>query len=393
MYATDGQSPLLYGIMSGLWAIGLVIGGPVGSAFAESSTATWRWAFFINLPFLGLAIIGALIFVPSSPDSDSPSSQNYLTDIDIVGIVLQISTIVLFAVALTFSGPVWEWNSARCIAVWTTFAVVFLVWIIQQHHSYKKKPGHQVVPITIMTRRHIFPLWIASACAGATYAIMLYYMPLFYAFSKGLGALEQTVRLLPFILTFIATVVIVAGCLPKLKQYGLIYLVGGAVTLASATALAATLAPDVPESRVMGLTALVGVGLGLHFQHSNAISNTINKDPRDRIESAALMNMSLMGGISVALIVAGAIYENRGMSLLKSALGAFDYDEGDLREALAGVSRNIWQEDEARMLAYGASATSKAIALLFYIVSCSGVLCLACGVLIVFDRSSTSRSE
>ncbi|KAF4950797.1 hypothetical protein FSARC_13094 [Fusarium sarcochroum] len=393
MYATDTQSPLLYGILSGLWAIGLVAGGPVGSAFAESTTATWRWAFFVNLPFLGLAFLGALIFVPGRPDSGDASPQNHLADMDILGIVLQISTTVLFAVAATFSGPVWEWNSAPCIAVWTVFATVLVVWCIQQYHSYQKQPGHQVVPITIMTQCHILPLWIASACAGATYAIMLYYMPLFYAFSKGLGALQQTVRLLPFILPFIATVVIVAGCLPRLKQYGLIYLVGGAVTLASATALATTLAPDVPESRVMGLTALVGVGLGLHFQHSNAISNTINKDPRDRIESAALMNMSLMGGISVALVVAGAIYENRGMSFLKSALGAFDFDEGDLREALAGVSRDFWQGDEARMLAYGASATSKAIALLFYIVSCSGALCLACGVLIVFDRSFASRSE
>ncbi|SPJ90329.1 uncharacterized protein FTOL_13210 [Fusarium torulosum] len=391
MYATDTQSPLLYGIMSAVWATGLVVGGPVGSAFAESSTATWRWAFFINLPFLGLAIIGALIFVPGRPDSGGPPAENSLADMDILGIVLQISTTVLFAVAATFSGPVWEWSSASCIAVWTMFAIVFITWIVQQYYSYQKQPGRQVVPIKIMTRRHILPLWIASACAGSTYAIMLYYMPLFYAFSKGLGALQQTVRLLPFILTFIATVVIVAGCLPKLKLYGSIYLAGGVITLASATALATTITPDIPESRVMGLTALVGVGLGLHFQHSNAISNTINKDPRDRIESAALMNMSLMGGISMALIVAGAIYENRGMSLLKSALGAFDYDERDLREALAGVLRNIWQEDEARMLAYGASATSKAIGLLLYVVASSGGLCLACGAFILFDKAVVKK--
>ncbi|KAF4331877.1 hypothetical protein FBEOM_14344 [Fusarium beomiforme] len=131
----------------------------------------------------------------------------------------------------------------------------------------------------------------------------------------------------------------------------------------------------------MGLTALVGVGLGLHFQHSNAISNRIHKDIRDRIEGAALLNMSLMGGISMALIIAGAVYENRGMSLLKSALGSFTYDEGDLREALAGVSRDTGGGDEAHtMIAYGANATCKAIALLFYIVASSGALCSACGI-------------
>ncbi|EXK24363.1 hypothetical protein FOMG_18900 [Fusarium oxysporum f. sp. melonis 26406] len=245
-----------------------------------------------------------------------------------------------------------------------------------------------------MARRHMIPLWVASGCAGATYAIMLYYMPLFYAFSKGLSALQQTVRLLPFVLPFIVTVVIIAACLPRVKHYGLIYLAGGAITLGSATALATTLAPNVSESKVMGFTALVGVGLGLHFQHSNAISNRIHKDLRDRIEGAALLNMSLMGGISMALIIAGAVYENRGMSLLKSALGPFDYDEGGLREALAGVSRDTGGGDEAHsMIAYGANATCKAIALLFYIVASSGALCLACGVLAVFGRSRAKKSQ
>jgi MFS family permease len=394
MYATDSQSPLLYGIMSGLWAIGLVVGGPVGSAFVQSSATTWRWAFFINLPFLGLAIICALIFVPGRPESNNLPLRDRLADIDILGIVLQVATTVLFAIAATFSGPVWEWSSAPCIAIWTTFAVVLAAWIVQQLRRYQKRPGHQVVPITIMARRHMIPLWVASGCAGATYAIILYYMPLFYAFSKGLGALQQTVRLLPFIVPFIVTVVIIAACLPRVKHYGLIYLAGGAVTLGSAIALATTLAPNVSESKVMGLTALVGVGLGLHFQHSNAISNRIHKDLRDRIEGAALLNMSLMGGISMALIIAGAVYENRGMSLLKSALGSFDYDEGDLREALAGVSRDTGGGDEAHsMIAYGANATCKAIALLFYIVASSGALCLACGVLAVFGRSRAKKSQ
>ncbi|KAM0347903.1 hypothetical protein ACHAP4_011166 [Fusarium culmorum] len=378
--------------MSGLWAIGLVVGGPVGSAFAEGSTTTWRWAFFINLPFLGLAIICALLFVPSRPDSDGAPLRDRLADTDILGIVLQVATTILFAIAATFSGPVWEWNSESCIAIWTVFAVIFAAWGVQQFISYQRRPGYQVIPITVMRKRHMIPLWVASSCAGATYAIVLYYMPLFYAFSKGLGALQQTVRLLPFIITFIITVVIVAASIPRLKQYGVIYLAGGAITLSSATALATTIAPDVPESKVMGLTALVAVGLGLHFQHSNAISNRINKDLRDRVECAALLNMSLMGGISMALIIAGAVYENRGMSLLKSALGSVDHPDADLREALAGVSRGTWVEGEAQLISHGAKATCEAISLLLYIVSSSGALCFVCGILAVFDHASVTRS-
>ena len=166
MYATDNQSPLLYGIMSGLWAIGLVVGGPAGSAFAENSATTWRWAFFINLPFLGLAIICAVIFVPSRPDSDGVSLRDRLADTDILGIVLQIATTILFAIAATFSGSVWDWKSAACIATWVVFAVVFTAWGFQQLRSYQNRPGYQVVPVTVMRQRHMLPLWVASGCAG-----------------------------------------------------------------------------------------------------------------------------------------------------------------------------------------------------------------------------------
>ncbi|GKU10038.1 unnamed protein product, partial [Fusarium langsethiae] len=138
-------------------------------------------------------------------------------------------------------------------------------------------------------------------------------------------------------------------------------------------------------TKVMGLTALIGLGLGLHFQHGNAISNMINKDLRDRVESAALLNMSLMGGISMALIMAGAIYENRGMALLSSALQAFHYDDEDLREALGGVSPSVWEGAETKINEYGADATTRAISSLLYIISSSGALCLACGVLILLD--------
>ncbi|KAG5804100.1 hypothetical protein H9Q71_011315 [Fusarium xylarioides] len=191
--------------------------------------------------------------------------------------------------------------------------------------------------------------------------------------------------MLPFIFTFIVTVLIVGAFLSKIKQYGVIYVVGGATTLASGTALAIILDSEVSESKVMGLTALIGIGLGFQFQHGNAISNTINKTLRDRVESAALLNMSLMGGISTALIMAGAIYENRGMALLPSTLEAFHYDDKTIREALAGVSPTVWEGAEANITAYWADATTQAISSLLYIISSSGALCLFCGVLILSD--------
>ncbi|GKU10039.1 unnamed protein product, partial [Fusarium langsethiae] len=285
MYASDSQGPLLYSILSALWAVGLVVGGPVGSALAEK--VTWRWAFYINLPFLGFAFLCAVIFVPRRRAPFNLPLRRRIAEFAGLDIILQttttIATIVLFAIAATFSGPVWSWSSGPCYATWAVFAVVFLICGVLHckrftvalrnglNASSKDGPDRRVIPIELMGRRNTLPLWIVSGCAGATYAVTIYYLPLFYAFSKGHGALQQTIRMLPFMLTFITTVVVVGACLSKIKHYGVIYVVGGAVTLASGTALAIILDSDV--FKVMGLTALIGLGLGLHFQHGNAISN------------------------------------------------------------------------------------------------------------------------
>ncbi|VZI11067.1 unnamed protein product [Fusarium fujikuroi] len=358
MYASDNQGPLLYGILSSLWAVGLVIGGPVGSALAEK--VTWRWAFYINLPFLGFAFVCGVIFLPHRRSHFDLPLRHRIAKFAGLNVILQtsttVATIVLFAIAATFSGPVWSWSSVPCYTIWAVFAAAF------------------VLCGALHCTRFI-----------ATYAITLYYLPLFYAFSKGHGALQQTIRMLLFIFTFIVTVLIVGVFLSKIKQYGVIYVVGGATTMASGTALAIALDSDMSDNKVMGLTALIGVGLGFQFQHGNAISNKINKTLRDRVDSAALLNMSLMGGISTALIMAGAIYENRGMALLPSSLEAFHYDDKTIREVLAGVSPTVGEGAETNITAYGADATTQAISSLLYIISSSGAICLFCGTLILWD--------
>ncbi|KAL2840419.1 major facilitator superfamily domain-containing protein [Aspergillus pseudoustus] len=393
VFAPPAQSPRLFGMMSAIWATGLVIGGPIGSALATNDSTTWRWAFYMNLPFVGLALALALVCVPDKylgPDIPIPQR---LTKIDPVGVSLNMASPVLFAVALEFSGPIWDWDSGATIAVWIIFGLITIAWAVQQCFCIFTTPTERSIPLHLLKRIDLLPLWVASGCAGASYAVTLYYTPLFFSFARGHGAMQQTVRILPFILVFICVVIIVGGSLPIIGRYNVIYLIAGIATVSGGAAMAATLSPTVPESQVMGLEALIGIGLGCSFQHGVGISNVINKSPQDRVDSAILFNMAQMGGIAIVLAVAGSIFQNVGYSLLADALRGGGYTEEDIRQALAGVSSVVWQSRDPEVLASGVEAVAKVIAREFYLVVGGGAVCLVCAALMKREKLDYGRKK
>ena len=380
--------------MSAMWAVGLVIGGPIGSAFAENPNATWRWAFYLNLPFVGLGLILGIICVPSHSLARNIPVLQRLARMDPVGVLFNMAAPILFAIAATFSGPIWAWGSGASIAAWVVFGVVFAAWILQQHFCVLTTPEERAFPMHMLPRLDLLPIWIASGCSGAAYAVTLYYIPLFFAFARGHGAMEQTVRMLSFILVFIAIVLCTGAVLPVVGRYKIIYIIAGSATLAGAAAMAVTMDSNVSEAQVMGLEALIGVGLGMHFQHGLGISNVINNDnPRARVDSSIICNMVQMGGIAVVLALAGCIFQNVGFDLLAGAIGTADYTEQDLREALAGVSSVVWQTRDPDVVARGIEAVTEVIADEFYIVVASGALCLLCALCMKGEKLDYGRKK
>lgn len=396
VFATAAEMPGLFATMSATWAVGLVVGGPIGAAFAENSHATWRWAFYLNLPLVGVLTVLAILCVPSH--SLAPAGSSFLgrlAHIDPLGIFFNIAAPVLFSIAATFSGPIWDWDSGASIATWVVFGLVVLAWAAQQVLCIFTTREERAFPVHMLTRYDLIPIWVASGCAGASYAVTLYYTPLFFAFARGHDALEQTIRLLPFILIFIVIVLLTGALLPVVRVYKPIYSLAGVFTLVGAATMAATLDSDVPEAQVMGLEALIAVGLGMHFQHGFGISNVINKaNAKDRVDSTVVCNMAQMGSIAMILAIAGCIFQNVGYELLKDAIAAessVTYSEADIREALAGVSSAIWQSRDPAVLRKGIDAVTEVIAREFYIVMAAGALCVLSSAVMKWEKLDYQR--
>ncbi|KFG84093.1 hypothetical protein MANI_110449 [Metarhizium anisopliae] len=225
----------------------------------------------------------------------------------------------------------------------------------------------------------MWALLAGSACAGASYAISLYFFPLYFAFAKGADALEQTLWVLPFVLAFIASVAATGRLLHIAGFYRAIYAAGGAVLVAAGVALAVILTPETPRAQVAGLEALVGIGVGLLFQHSIGICNALerSKDKRKRLDSIFMCNFAQMGGIPMTLAASWGIFQNVGYRLLAQSLGS-TLNEIQIRQLLAGSSTNT---QNGALLRKGADIVCIVIAREFYIVAAAGGVSVMVGLL------------
>ena len=103
----------LYNSLTGLvWGTGTILGPVVGGGFAVSS-ATWRWAFYINLVIAAVFAPAFLFYLPThQPDPSTPLFTK-LRRMDWLGITLIAAVYATYTIALIFGGAQWPWNDYR----------------------------------------------------------------------------------------------------------------------------------------------------------------------------------------------------------------------------------------------------------------------------------------
>lgn len=160
-----------------------------------------RWAFYINLPLMALCAPIYIFLNPKFNGTPDVPNLTKVKQLDWVGIWLNAGVWTLFQVACTFSGSTWEWNEPGPIVLWVLLGVFIVAFPLQQYFCIFTSLEKRLMPTQLLKNSRIVLLYIGTACAAAGSAVMIYFIPLFFVFTRGDSAINAAVRLLPFIVS------------------------------------------------------------------------------------------------------------------------------------------------------------------------------------------------
>jgi MFS family permease len=163
------QRAIYLAAFASMFGISSIVGPILGGAFTDK--LTWRWCFWINLPFGGLAIVIVSIFFksPNRDFSHIPMKQK-IREMDLPGAFFLISAITCLLLALSWGGVKYPWKDSKVWGCLLGFGLLIIIFIIIQ----VRKGEHATIPAPILKQRSM----LAAALTLAFLSMGIYtYVP------------------------------------------------------------------------------------------------------------------------------------------------------------------------------------------------------------------------
>ncbi|RGP81354.1 aurofusarin rubrofusarin efflux pump aflt [Fusarium longipes] len=372
---TNSERPKYLSLTGFIWGIGTVLGPVVGGSLGDSS-ATWRWAFYLNL-FVGVVVgpIYVILLPDFKPQADVPLLQR-LAQIDYLGSLLSIGSVLTVIMAMNFGGVLWDWDAGRSIGLFVTSGVLIILFVLQQVFLVGTTRTNRLFPMHFWRSRTMICLFFTMMLATFGSFIGIFYLPLYYQFARGSTAVETSVHLLPFILFLVAFNLLNGQFMGRTGYYYPWYIVGAAMELIGGVLLY-TVDEHTSDAKIYGYTIILGTGVGCFCQAGFAVAQMKVK-PDEIPYSVGFMTVGQMLGIVFGTGMSGALFINYGQQALSAVFP--DASKSEIADALAGVGSSLIDSASKSVRDEAIHGITRAIQLAYVPIIAAGSICLICGL-------------
>ncbi len=274
----------MQGLFSGVWGLAGIIGPLIGGFITDH--LSWRWVFYINIPF---GLLAALLIATALSE---PRDHRQRVTIDYAGALVLTAFLTTLLLALMRGGA--DWASLFGLLSLSAFLLALFVFI-------ERRVAEPIVPLSLFGHR-IFSVSAANGFfVGMAMFGSLSFIPLFVQGVIGTTATEAGTTLTPFMLCWVGFSVLGSRLILRVS-YRATALVGAALLVAGFIGLALM---DAQTTRLVVMIYLALAGTGMGFSMITLLIAVQTSVPRAQLgiaTSGTIFFRSIGGAVGVAVM-------------------------------------------------------------------------------------------
>ena len=279
------------GMLGASFGVASIVGPAAGGFITEHYS--WRWLFFINLPFAVLTLIVVALYM-HVPNERKPHK------IDVAGSVTLSSGITALLLATVWGGNQYPWNSWQIVGLYSAAAVLLIAfaWI-------ETRAPEPVLPLRLWKSRIFTFSNIAGMCVAMTMFGAIFFLPVFVQGVIGNSVTNSGAILVPMLVAMVVTSIGSGQVISRTGRYKVILLAGIAF-MGAGFALLTTFDINTTNQTVIEAMVLIGLGLGVTMQtYTLVVQNSVSRTDMAVATSATQLSRSM--GSAIGLAVLGTI--------------------------------------------------------------------------------------
>ncbi|KAL8843746.1 MAG: hypothetical protein Q9176_001954 [Flavoplaca citrina] len=362
---------LVSGCISAVFASASILGPIIGGAI--TSTTTWRWVFYLNIP--GGALVAGLLFWEFPRHRKAEGTPGRLAQIDWPGVILSLAGSIVLVFPLEQGGVQYPWNSATIISTFVVAGVAWVAFVIWE--TFLTLQGHRflmlpVFPVRLATHRVVGSALLSGFLTGFPFMVIIIFLPQRFQIENSLSPVDAGVKMLALLLLS-AFGAGLAGFICSKKNISWYLLVLSNVLQVIGLGLLSTIpSSDTVLARQYGYQVILGLGFGLGLS-SLVIVSRVEVDEADlAVTMGAITQVRVLGGV-VGIAIAQVVVSSTIRSDLPSILNP-DQVEAFLESAGSIASLEPSQAAEVRRV-YGRAFNLQTRMVMYFAIA-SLVVCL-----------------